>query len=46
VLVGSYPRFSSTGPEVDVVLKSSDPDALRAAVTWIEDALDEVTTRQ
>jgi molybdenum cofactor synthesis domain-containing protein len=43
VLVGSYPRFSSAGPEVDVVLKSSDPEALRAAVTWIEEALDEVT---
>ncbi len=43
VLVGSYPRFSSTGPEVDVVLKSADADALRAAVAWIEDALDEAT---
>ena len=40
VLVGSYPRFGSTGPEVDVVLKSADPEALRAAVAWIEDALD------
>ena len=44
VLVGSYPRFSSAGPEVDVVLKSADPEALRAAVAWIEEALDEVTT--
>jgi molybdenum cofactor synthesis domain-containing protein len=43
VLVGSYPRFSSAGPEVDVVLKSADPEALRAAVAWIEEALDEVT---
>ena len=43
VLVGSYPRFSSAGPEVDVVLKSADPDALRAAVAWIEEALDEAT---
>jgi molybdenum cofactor synthesis domain-containing protein len=41
VLVGSYPRFVATGPEVDVVLKSSDPDALRAAVAWIEQALDD-----
>jgi molybdenum cofactor synthesis domain-containing protein len=41
VLVGSYPRFSSAGPEVDVVLKSADPEALRAAVAWIEEALDE-----
>jgi molybdenum cofactor synthesis domain-containing protein len=40
VLVGSYPRFGSTGPEVDVVLKSADPEALRAAVAWIEGALD------
>ena len=43
VLVGSYPRFSSAGPEVDVVLKSADPEALRAAVAWIEVALEEVT---
>lgn len=43
VLVGSYPRFGSSGPEVDVVLKSADPEALRAAVTWIEEALDEAT---
>jgi len=43
VLVGSYPRFSSTGPEVDVVLKSADPEALGAAVTWIEEALEEAT---
>jgi len=43
VLVGSYPRFSSAGPEVDVVLKSADPDALRAAVAWIEAALEEAT---
>jgi molybdenum cofactor synthesis domain-containing protein len=43
VLVGSYPRFSSAGPEVDVVLKSSDAEALRAAAAWIEDALDEAT---
>jgi molybdenum cofactor synthesis domain-containing protein len=43
VLVGSYPRFGAMGPEVDVVLKSSDPDALRAAIGWIEHALDEAT---
>ena len=43
VLVGSYPRFSSQGPEVDVVLKSSDAEALRAAVAWIEEALEEAT---
>ena len=44
VLVGSYPRFSSQGPEVDVVLKSSDAEALRAAVAWIEEALEEATS--
>jgi molybdenum cofactor synthesis domain-containing protein len=44
VLVGSYPRFGSTGPEVDVVLKSADPEALRAAVAWIEDALEQATS--
>jgi molybdenum cofactor synthesis domain-containing protein len=39
VTVGSYPRFLSDGPEVDVVLKSSDDEALAEAVAWIEDAL-------
>jgi molybdenum cofactor synthesis domain-containing protein len=43
VLVGSYPRLGSGGPEVDVVLKSADPEALRAAVAWIKDALEEAT---
>ena len=43
VLVGSYPRFGSAGPEVDVVLKSSDADALQAAVAWIEEALEQAT---
>lgn len=43
VLVGSYPRFSSSGPEVDVVLKSADPEALRAAVAWIVVALEDAT---
>jgi molybdenum cofactor synthesis domain-containing protein len=39
VAVGSYPRFLATGPEVEVVLKSSDGSALAEAVHWIEDAL-------
>jgi molybdopterin-biosynthesis enzyme MoeA-like protein len=43
VLVGSYPSFASAGPEVEVVLKSSDADALAAAAAWIEAALDEAT---
>jgi len=39
VAVGSYPRFTTDGPEVDVVLKSSDPEALAAATTYVETAL-------
>jgi hypothetical protein len=37
--VGSYPRFTADGPEVDVVLKSSDEAALAEAVAWVEGAL-------
>jgi molybdenum cofactor synthesis domain-containing protein len=40
VLVGSYPSFDSTGPEVEVVLKSSDPDALEQATVFLSGALD------
>jgi molybdenum cofactor synthesis domain-containing protein len=43
VLVGSYPSFDDTGPEVEVVLKSSDSDALGAARTWLEAELDRLT---
>ena len=39
VLVGSYPRFQPSGPEVDVVVKSSDAEALAAATTWVKAAL-------
>jgi molybdenum cofactor synthesis domain-containing protein len=39
VLVGSYPRFDPTGPEVTVVLKSSDTDALDDAVQFVEAGL-------
>jgi len=39
VTIGSYPRFTSEGPEVDVVLKSSDAKALRDAVAWLEPEL-------
>jgi molybdenum cofactor synthesis domain-containing protein len=39
VLVGSYPSFAATGPEVEVVLKSSDAGALAQATSWIESAL-------
>ena len=40
VLVGSYPAFHAHGPEVEVVVKSSDEAELAAAAAWIEDALD------
>jgi molybdenum cofactor synthesis domain-containing protein len=38
--IGSYPTFTSTGPEVEVVVKSSDADALAAASAWLGAALD------
>jgi molybdenum cofactor synthesis domain-containing protein len=44
VTIGSYPRFLADGPEVDVVLKSSDDEALAEAIAWIEDALASVST--
>jgi molybdenum cofactor synthesis domain-containing protein len=43
VLVGSYPHFTDDGPEVEVVLKSSDPDLLGAAKSWLESELDRLT---
>src|SRR5438309_2136313 len=43
VLVGSYPKFHVEGATVEVVVKSSDPAALTAAVAWIEQALEEAT---
>ena len=42
VSVGSYPTFTDDGPIVEVVLKSSDPDTLRAARTWLEEELDQL----
>ena len=44
VLVGSYPKFHPDGATVEVVVKSSDPTALEAAVAWIEQALEEATS--
>jgi molybdenum cofactor synthesis domain-containing protein len=41
VAIGSYPRFLEDGPEVEVVLKSSDEEALSKATTWVEAALGE-----
>jgi nicotinamide-nucleotide amidase len=43
VLVGSYPKFHPEGATVEVVVKSSDPEALAAAIAWLEPALDEAT---
>ena len=41
VLVGSYPSFSSERSTVEVVLKSSDADALAAASAWLAAAIEE-----
>jgi molybdenum cofactor synthesis domain-containing protein len=43
VLVGSYPRFDAPGPDVEVVLKSTDAAALEAAVAFLEERLDALT---
>jgi nicotinamide-nucleotide amidase len=39
VLVGSYPSFDPGGPEVEIVLKSSDESALAEASAWVERSL-------
>ncbi len=41
LLVGSYPTFNATGPEVEVVLKSSDAGELADAAEWLARALEE-----
>jgi molybdenum cofactor synthesis domain-containing protein len=38
-LIGSYPTFSPDGPQVEVVVKSSDADELDAASSWLDDAI-------
>jgi nicotinamide-nucleotide amidase len=43
VSIGSYPSFHETGPQVEVVLKSTDADALAAATAWLESELDRLT---
>jgi molybdenum cofactor synthesis domain-containing protein len=43
VSVGSYPSFEPSGPQVEVVLKSTDSDALAAAKSWLEEELDRLT---
>ncbi len=42
VLVGSYPSFLPSGPEVEVVVKSSDAAELAAAAGWLEARLAEL----
>jgi molybdenum cofactor synthesis domain-containing protein len=44
VRIGSYPSFGAEGSTVEVVLKSSDPEALAAATAWFERELDDLTT--
>ncbi len=39
VRIGSYPRFPPDGPEVEIVLKSTDEGALAEAVAWLEPQL-------
>ncbi len=39
VSIGSYPRFTPGGPEVEVVLKSEDAKQVAAAVAWLEPEL-------
>jgi len=39
VSIGSYPRFTPDGPEVEVVLKSPDAKSLEAASAWLEPEL-------
>jgi molybdenum cofactor synthesis domain-containing protein len=41
VLIGSYPTFLLDGPQVEVVVKSSDGDALAAASAWLASAIEE-----
>jgi molybdenum cofactor synthesis domain-containing protein len=41
ILIGSYPSFSSEGSTVEVVLKSSDADALASASAWLAAAIEE-----
>ena len=40
LLVGSYPTFSDSGPQVEVVLKSSDAEQLAAAAEYVAASLD------
>jgi nicotinamide-nucleotide amidase len=39
VLIGSYPTFGPEGPTVEIVVKSSDADALAQASAWLAEAI-------
>ena len=39
VLIGSYPAFLPEGPQVEVVVKSSDPGELEDASAWLDEAI-------
>jgi len=43
VQVGSYPSFGAGGPHVEVVLKSTDPDALDAAAAYLAYAIENIS---
>lgn len=40
VSVGSYPYFTDDGPEVEIVLKSSDPAQFQAAVAYMDSEIE------
>jgi molybdopterin-biosynthesis enzyme MoeA-like protein len=42
VRLGSYPSFGAEGSTVEIVLKSSDPEALAAAQAWLEGQLSDL----
>ena len=41
VVIGSYPAFPLDGPQVEVVLKSSDAASLAEASEWLASAIEE-----
>ncbi|HZQ89307.1 MAG TPA: molybdopterin-binding protein [Gaiellaceae bacterium] len=45
VLIGSYPMFPLDGPQVEVVVKSSDAGALAAASDWLSLAIEQRSRR-
>lgn len=40
--LGSYPSFHAHGSEVELVLKSRDPQALAVAAAWLQQAVDDL----